>query len=171
MSTCWGLHFSLAGPGGQVSKIPRMKKKKALRQPRIRTCPDNKAGTAEGVSAADQNVVSTEAAGKAMSLFPASSGKALLIGSLLLLFVFYCSVALRYGGFAGWRDDSIYLCTAKSLAEGRGFRHMETPGSPFETKYPPLYPATLALVFMLGGEFPKNMPLFFLPGAFALIWL
>jgi hypothetical protein len=54
-------------------------------------------------------------------------------------------------------DDGVYLCTAKSLAEGHGYRHVELPGEPHQTKYPVLYPLVLALVWRLFPQFPQNV--------------
>ena len=127
----------------------------------------SKAHPPEGVFAKNIGLTSTKGTGDAVTLFPLRFGKMLFIGSLLLVLVFYCWVALRCGNIGAWQDDSIYMCTAKSLAEGNGYRHMEMPGNPFETKYQPLYPAILVPVFMLGRDFSDNLRLLFLPGAFA----
>lgn len=62
--------------------------------------------------------------------------------------------------FGYFHDDSIYLVTAKSLAEGRGYRILSFPGEPYQTKYPPLYPAMLAALWKLAPEFPRNLPWF-----------
>ncbi|MEJ2226347.1 MAG: hypothetical protein P8X49_14555 [Syntrophobacterales bacterium] len=44
-------------------------------------------------------------------------------------------------------DDGIYVTTAKALATGQGYRLINLPGEPLQTKYPPIYPALLALVW------------------------
>ena len=62
--------------------------------------------------------------------------------------------------FGYFHDDSIYLVTAKSLAEGRGYRILSFPGEPPQTKYPPLYPALLAAVWKFAPEFPRSLPWF-----------
>lgn len=49
-------------------------------------------------------------------------------------------------------DDGVYLSTAKSLADGRGYRHASLPGEPYQTKYPVLYPAMLSLGWRAGGS-------------------
>jgi hypothetical protein len=54
-------------------------------------------------------------------------------------------------------DDSIYWVTAKSLGTGQGYRILSFPGEPFQTKYPPLYPALLSLVWKLDPAFPRNV--------------
>ncbi|HSM12840.1 MAG TPA: hypothetical protein VLA66_02135 [Thermoanaerobaculia bacterium] len=66
---------------------------------------------------------------------------------------------------AGLRhDDGIYLSTAKSLAEGRGYRLIHLPGEPAQTKYPPLFPMLLAPVWIAAPEWPANVYWFKLVG-------
>lgn len=68
------------------------------------------------------------------------------------------TVAVRAPSIAGmYADDGIYLATAKALADGRGYRHLELPGEPYQTKYPILYPAVLAVIWRLWPDFPANM--------------
>jgi hypothetical protein len=54
-------------------------------------------------------------------------------------------------------DDAIYVSTAKSLADGDGYRMMGVPGTPNQTKYPILYPAILAVFWKCWPEFPANL--------------
>lgn len=56
-----------------------------------------------------------------------------------------------------WLDDTIYLATAKSLADGQGYRHPYLPDAPYQTKYPILWPAVLALVWKIQPQFPDNL--------------
>ncbi len=58
-----------------------------------------------------------------------------------------------------FHDDSIYWISAKSLADGAGYRIASLPGSPFQTKYPPLYPLLLAGVWRAWPDFPANLRL------------
>lgn len=79
---------------------------------------------------------------------------ALLIAAAALASAVY---ALRGPVIVGfWEDDGIYFATSKSLAEGRGYRHPEIPGTPFQTKYPIAYPALLAPAWKL-RSFPDNI--------------
>ena len=64
-----------------------------------------------------------------------------------------------------WRDDATYVSNASALAEGRGYRRVEMPEEPLETKYPIAYPAALSLAFRLVPSFPENLPLLLLSGA------
>ncbi len=70
-----------------------------------------------------------------------------------------------YGLF---HDDAIYMATARSLAEGDGYRHASLPGEPVQTKYPPLYAGVLALVWKVAPEFPANVRWFKATSAFFL---
>jgi len=94
------------------------------------------------------------------------------IGPALLL-----SLALVPSAWLAWKardaphlgyfhDDGLYWVCAKSLAEGGGYRIESLPGSPAQTKYPPLYPLLLAGVWKAAPRFPAN-----LPAAVALSWL
>ena len=68
-------------------------------------------------------------------------------------------------GFFG--DDAVYATTAKALAEGRGYRHIEIPGEPLQTKYPPLYPAVLSLVLRARPDLPGSFSWLLAPTALA----
>ncbi len=62
--------------------------------------------------------------------------------------------------FGRWlHDDSIYFVSAKSIADGHGYRILSFPDAPFQTKYPPLHPMVLALIWKLNPEFPANLRL------------
>ncbi len=65
-----------------------------------------------------------------------------------------------------YHDDSLYWVTAKALASGEGYRIESLPDRPHQTKYPPLYPALLSLVWRWYPEFPGN-----LGGAALVAWL
>jgi hypothetical protein len=65
-----------------------------------------------------------------------------------------------------FHDDSIYLVSAKSLAEGHGYRILSLPAEPFQTKYPPLWPLILAAIWKIAPHFPEN-----LKWEMALTWL
>jgi hypothetical protein len=68
--------------------------------------------------------------------------------------------------FGRQNDDGIYFVCAKSLAEGAGYRIQSLPGTPFQTKYPPVLPLYLSIAWKLNPEFPANLPL-----ATLLCWL
>jgi len=86
----------------------------------------------------------------------------------LCLFGVYLATALRTPVAVGlWQDDAIYVATARSLAEGDGYRHIQMPSRPLQTRYPMLYPAMLSLAFLANPEYPDNLPLLLAPGAVA----
>jgi hypothetical protein len=58
-----------------------------------------------------------------------------------------------------FHDDCVYMGTARSLAEGRGFRAVNLPGEPPQTRFPPLFPLYLAAGWRWGRPFPGNLPL------------
>ncbi|MGB9604262.1 MAG: hypothetical protein ACPL88_00100, partial [Bryobacteraceae bacterium] len=69
--------------------------------------------------------------------------------------------------FGSLVDDGVYWVSAKALAEGQGYRVVSLPEKPWQTKYPPLYPAYMALVWKLNPRFPENLSLATL---FAWLW-
>lgn len=58
-----------------------------------------------------------------------------------------------------YHDDGIYWVTAKSLADGAGYRILSLPDQPYQTKYPPLYPLLLSWIWKLNPSFPDNLRL------------
>jgi hypothetical protein len=58
-----------------------------------------------------------------------------------------------------YHDDSIYWVSGRSLAMGDGYRIESLPGQPYQTKYPPLYPALLAAIWKIDPQFPANLHL------------
>lgn len=63
-----------------------------------------------------------------------------------------------------FHDDGIYLATAESLANHHGYRIASLPDEPYQTKYPPLYPALLALLWRWPGSFKL------LSAGFTAVW-
>lgn len=69
-------------------------------------------------------------------------------------------LAVQFAGvphFGEFHDDGLYVASAKSLAEGRGYRAASLPGQPWQTKYPPLFPAWLAMAWRANPDFPANL--------------
>src|SRR5215813_2657117 len=64
---------------------------------------------------------------------------------------------LNHERFGGYHDDGIYVSTAKAMATGQGYRIISLPYSPAETKYPPLYPFLLSLIWKANPNFPQNL--------------
>src|SRR5262245_51784787 len=54
-------------------------------------------------------------------------------------------------------DDGVYAVLAKSLYEEEGYRILSLPTSPFQLKYPFLYPYILSWVWWFSPSFPENI--------------
>src|SRR6266550_2480117 len=85
-------------------------------------------------------------------------------GLILLLFLLIPSVLYLWHfpdvpRFGDLHDDSLYYVSAKSLADGGGYRIESLPGEPSQTKYPPLYPLLLSIAWRIDPQFPHNLPL------------
>jgi hypothetical protein len=85
--------------------------------------------------------------------------------SALLALCYFALAARSPLSVGAWQDDAIYLATARSIAEGSGYRHIEIPGAPPQSKYPPLFPALLSLVWRAAPDYPDNVKWMLLPGA------
>ena len=86
-----------------------------------------------------------------------SSRDSLLAIALAAIVVISASTVVTFGVCGAYHDDAIYVSTAKALAEGRGYRLIDLPGAPRQTKYPALYPLLLALVWRVWPTFPDNL--------------
>lgn len=71
-----------------------------------------------------------------------------------------------------YRDDGIYLSSARALAKGAGYSIDTLPGCPRNTKYPPLTSVMAAPLFWAGLA-PTTQPWIFksIPFAFLGLWL
>ncbi len=72
-------------------------------------------------------------------------------------------------------DDSVYFSSAWSLSRG-DYRIENLPHTPFQTRYPPVYPLYLSLAWLLGEVLPASLSaalylqLALLPLLFWLLW-
>jgi hypothetical protein len=81
-----------------------------------------------------------------------------LIALLFAVLVVLLGSSLIVKGVSGvYHDDGIYLITAKAMAQGDGYRLINLPDSPTQTKYPFLYPAILAVIWKMFPAFPANL--------------
>ena len=90
---------------------------------------------------------------------------ALGAAALAALYLAFAARSVFSLGYFG--DDAVYVTTARALAEGKGYRHLEIPGEPLQTKYPPLYPALLSVVLRAHPELPGDFPWLLVPTALA----
>lgn len=104
--------------------------------------------------------------------------RALIVFALLLApSAAYIALNRDMPEFGRLHDDGLLFVSAKSLAEGHGFRIASLPGDPAQTKYPVLYPLFLAAIWKLNPHFPENLWLarlsswFLLAIALALCWI
>jgi hypothetical protein len=94
----------------------------------------------------------------------------LLLAAVILTPLYWTALQTPATGI--YHDDSLYLVTARTLAEGRGYWIESIPTPIAQTKYPVLFPALLALVWKLAPAFPGNVFYFKLvPFLAALVWL
>ncbi len=82
-------------------------------------------------------------------------GLAILAAAYVLVAAWQYSPAL----FGAYHDDTLYFSVAKALAAGDGAVLPNLPDSPAQTKYPPLYPLLLSLVWRVQPAFPDNLSL------------
>jgi hypothetical protein len=83
-----------------------------------------------------------------------------LLPAIVIAVLFAVAVSLfTPARFGFYRDDSIYVVTAKAIAAGEGYRIISLPQEPAQTKYPPFYPFLLSLVWRLQPQFPANIPI------------
>ena len=54
-----------------------------------------------------------------------------------------------------WHDDGVYLLVGKSLADGNGLSYGGVPGQPPAAKFPPVYSAVLALLWLVFGTIER----------------
>lgn len=81
-------------------------------------------------------------------------------------------VAWLAPGIGLYHDDAVYLVTAKSLASGHGYNIGSLPVPLAQTKYPPVFPALLALFTLVSdnAQWLKLLPLLCAAGWLYLTW-
>src|SRR5579863_7047558 len=81
----------------------------------------------------------------------------ILLGMLLpaAQFAWRCRQMPEFGYL---HDDAILFVSAKSAAHG-DYRIESLPEEPAQTKYPPLYPYYLSLIWRINPHFPENLQL------------
>jgi 4-amino-4-deoxy-L-arabinose transferase-like glycosyltransferase len=69
-------------------------------------------------------------------------------------YLWHFGVLPRFGDL---QDAGVYYVSAKSLAEGGGYRIESLPGEPAQTEKPPLYPLLLSVAWRIDPQFPRNL--------------
>jgi hypothetical protein len=88
---------------------------------------------------------------------PLRGRDAAIATALALLVLLAGSSQMAPGVCGSFHDDAVYVSTAKALASGDGYRLIDVPGAPLQTKYPILYPAMLCVVWSAWPSFPDNV--------------
>ena len=79
---------------------------------------------------------------------------------VLLAMVPFTWIAFSYSDlpqFRKYQDEGLLLIAGKSLLHSEGYRIASLPGKPFQTKYQPLYPMLLSVLWSINGRFPENL--------------
>jgi hypothetical protein len=90
----------------------------------------------------------------------------LILAALCLPSLLFIAINRDVPHFGILEDDGIYLIGAKSIAEGHGYHILNLRDEPYQTKYPPLYPAYLSIAWKLASTLQQRITL-----ALFLSWL
>ncbi|MGB5675541.1 MAG: hypothetical protein WBO43_13430, partial [Gemmatimonadota bacterium] len=81
-----------------------------------------------------------------------------VIATVVVLTVMMVTIRSQEPIGAGiYYDDGAYLALARSVAEGDGYAYSNLPGHVPGVKYPPAYPAVLAVTWKAFGLYPENL--------------
>jgi hypothetical protein len=81
----------------------------------------------------------------------------ILFAILALSVVHISCLTMNRSRLGTYHDDGIYVTTAKAIATGQGYRIVSLPFEPSETKYPPLHPFLLSVIWRLKFQLsPKS---------------
>ncbi len=78
----------------------------------------------------------------------------------LVIFALMMKVSIDFcapGVTGTFHDDGVYVSNAKALAEGHGYKLINFPGEPNQTKYPIVYPFLLSAIWFCNPTFPDNL--------------
>lgn len=85
-------------------------------------------------------------------------GFATAIAAVVVLTVLMVTIRSQEPIGAGiYYDDGAYLALARSMASGDGYTYSNLPGDVPGVKYPPAYPAVLAVTWKAFGLYPENL--------------
>src|SRR5579863_5786893 len=100
-----------------------------------------------------------------------TSARRLRVGAAVFVAVLIPAVVVAFfhwdlPSLGAFHDDGVYIVTAKAIAQGKGYRIESLPDERWQTKYPPVFPLALAIIWRLRPHFPENT------GAFLIFaWL
>lgn len=87
---------------------------------------------------------------------PLRARRLLIFLALLVPSVHFAWRCRRMPEFGYLHDDAVLFVTAKSLAHG-SYSIPSLPENPPQTKFPPLYPLYLSLIWRINPDFPSNL--------------
>jgi hypothetical protein len=74
-----------------------------------------------------------------------------LVGAIVAVATMHFSLARTLGLPIGvFNDDAVYTILGKAIATGQGYRSIHLVGAPLQTKFPPVWPAMLAIFWVTG---------------------
>ena len=79
------------------------------------------------------------------------------VAGSVILFLVVGWLSLSTWDFGAYHDDGIYVVTARSLVETGEYRITSLPKEPYQRKYPIVFPAMLAAMWRITGNFPANI--------------
>jgi hypothetical protein len=89
------------------------------------------------------------------------SSRVAILAAILALYAGWTAASWSAAQFGYLHDDSLYVSSAHSLAEGRGYLIPSVPSEPPQSKYPIGYPFVLSLLWRLQPDFSGLPPLIF----------
>lgn len=92
-----------------------------------------------------------------VGFFRSDNGFRVGLAAVLLAYLLLCTSAYSPALFGAYHDDTLYFSAGKAIADGRGLVMPNVPEEPPLTKYPPLFPWILSLVWTVAPEFPANV--------------
>jgi hypothetical protein len=92
---------------------------------------------------------------RAMKRLPSSFILVIIVPAAICLYLY--SAHFPVAGF--FYDDGGYIVNAKSIYEGAGYSIASLPGSPPQTRHPPVFPLILSLCWHINPSFPENIVL------------
>ncbi len=81
----------------------------------------------------------------------------LALGLLVIVSILVLRGRVAIAGAGVYYDDGVYAALGHSLASGQGYVYENLPGSLPGIKYPPMYPALLAMGWKVFPEYPANL--------------
>jgi hypothetical protein len=96
--------------------------------------------------------------GSMMSAMSATNAR--IIGHVAALLIAMTSAVVGFrlaSPRIGSHDEGVYVATARALADSGEYRLIDLPSQPLQTKYPPLYPALLAVIDRTEGSTPAHL--------------